>query len=835
MSICGLVSGGKDSIFNLFVAKRLGYNITFNELDSYMFQSVGSLGVVTQSSCMNTPLLRKIIQGKSLNIGEDYDETCGDEIEDLYSLLLDVKNRFPEVKYVSTGAIASDYQRIRVEHVCHRLELENVAFLWHIPQPILLHWMIDSGLDARLIKVAAFGLTSQRFLGRTLKESFSQLLDLKKQFEVNVCGEGGEYETFVCDCPTIFNTAKVSIDWTTHFQSHSQPNVAGMELLASIRDLSIIHPETTLLPILSSAEYSEQFGFTKQIENDRGALDSVGHIEFNSIPPIQLTSTSPMSNINATISPTLPQFGLPPVSLCHPPSVQSLVLNEKTNKFQTSQSPFETLRLSINLAADDDIQTSLPSQIVDGLNQLQANTPKDHVLTHIQVSLPIPTHNQIDSFKTALHHSLVSSLSLPSLPSLQILFSCRSESIDFVAHTQHKQYQFSPKHIESITFTLQPFRHPISQTTTSSLIQRFSSLTLLESHSLPPFISPPFYSTHAKIVEAALSSLDLKSIPSHAPPLPDQLCSSLASFLRFSTESQSAENLLSSQMLIVLHHTGRDNLPFSQINDSIQTQLWTISCERSANDWMCSHPSDDYFGQHSSDQDSLSEEEMEERTEHVESLLSTFRGLSLPPILLTQIQSDTTSLLSVDPIGLDEKETVNRIKKAKWEEQNREEETEEEAPDQSPQFRLSAVPTSLRRENMAFSTSPSDSTVHIRLHSSFFRSLAMSGVVDIPLEHFTAMSDPTTIISTFLTNAFLLIQHASEISNIPSESLCSLNLFLSRPHFTLSPSEIRDLTQIIELSFHAILTIIQADSLSTSLSPEGSVLALTFMAARNTA
>ena len=49
--------------------------------------------------------------------GLAYSMTEGDEVEDLYRLLSHAKQAMPELQAVSSGAIASDYQRLRVEHV----------------------------------------------------------------------------------------------------------------------------------------------------------------------------------------------------------------------------------------------------------------------------------------------------------------------------------------------------------------------------------------------------------------------------------------------------------------------------------------------------------------------------------------------------------------------------------------------------------------------------------------------------------------------------------------------------------------------------------------------
>ena len=46
-----------------------------------------------------------------------YTATAADEVEDLAQLLAWAVQRHPQIGAVSSGAIASDYQRLRVEHV----------------------------------------------------------------------------------------------------------------------------------------------------------------------------------------------------------------------------------------------------------------------------------------------------------------------------------------------------------------------------------------------------------------------------------------------------------------------------------------------------------------------------------------------------------------------------------------------------------------------------------------------------------------------------------------------------------------------------------------------
>lgn len=45
------------------------------------------------------------------------------------------------------------------------------------------------------------GLVPDRHLGKSLREMQSHLLKMRDKYGLNVCGEGGEYETFTLDCP----------------------------------------------------------------------------------------------------------------------------------------------------------------------------------------------------------------------------------------------------------------------------------------------------------------------------------------------------------------------------------------------------------------------------------------------------------------------------------------------------------------------------------------------------------------------------------------------------------------------------------------------------------
>ena len=156
-----LVSGGKDSCCSLMECAKRGHRVVAianlhpqaapskegaeqeesevgsrDELDSFMFQTVG-WNVIQQSyaQCLGVPLFCRPINGTALSRSlhyneeeEEKDETrtggvrdeaenTEDEVEDLFQLLIHVKQQIPDVQAVCSGAIFSDYQRNRVEHV----------------------------------------------------------------------------------------------------------------------------------------------------------------------------------------------------------------------------------------------------------------------------------------------------------------------------------------------------------------------------------------------------------------------------------------------------------------------------------------------------------------------------------------------------------------------------------------------------------------------------------------------------------------------------------------------------------------------------------------------
>ncbi|XP_044020531.1 diphthine--ammonia ligase isoform X2 [Aphidius gifuensis] len=164
-------------------------------------------GIEYIGKAMGLPLYREPTFGKSCMREKYYTKTDDDEVEDLYRLLAKVKEK-ENIDAVASGAILSDYQRIRVENVTSRLGLVSLAYLWRRNQDDLLKEMIACSMNAVLIKVACQGL-EPKHLGKSISNMQQTLKRLNDLYGVHICGEGGEYETFTLDCPLFIKSIVV--------------------------------------------------------------------------------------------------------------------------------------------------------------------------------------------------------------------------------------------------------------------------------------------------------------------------------------------------------------------------------------------------------------------------------------------------------------------------------------------------------------------------------------------------------------------------------------------------------------------------------------------------
>ena len=102
-----------------------------------------------------------------------------------------------------SGAVASEYQRTRLDNVSEELGIKGFTPLWHKNEEQLIREQITSGFEFIITACNALGL-DERWLGRKVGiEQVDELVKLKKRYGLSVAFEGGEAETFVTKAPTL--------------------------------------------------------------------------------------------------------------------------------------------------------------------------------------------------------------------------------------------------------------------------------------------------------------------------------------------------------------------------------------------------------------------------------------------------------------------------------------------------------------------------------------------------------------------------------------------------------------------------------------------------------
>ncbi|KAF1845666.1 ATP binding L-PSP endoribonuclease family protein-like protein [Cucurbitaria berberidis CBS 394.84] len=240
LNVIALISGGKDSLYSILHCQANGHTLTalanlyptrttnFDEdINSYMYQTVGHSVIPLYEQALGIPLYRQEITGKTVDSSRDYGTPQAgqeqDETENLVPLLKSVMEAHPEANAVSTGAILSTYQRTRVESIALRLGLTPLSYLWQYPllppytQTSLLHDMTAVGQEAIIIKTASGGL-DESFLGfdvahqRTIGRLSKAMSRFGETSNGAIVGEGGEFETLALDGPTPLWKKRIRIE-----------------------------------------------------------------------------------------------------------------------------------------------------------------------------------------------------------------------------------------------------------------------------------------------------------------------------------------------------------------------------------------------------------------------------------------------------------------------------------------------------------------------------------------------------------------------------------------------------------------------------------------------
>ena len=198
-----LFSGGKDSAYSAWLAKEYGYELTclisiFSEnQESYMFHTPSIKQVKKQAEGMEIPLIIQKTEGNK-----------EEELKDLEKAIKKAKQKY-KIEGIVTGAIQSIYQSLRIQKICNKLNLECFNPIWQKNEEEYLAELIQNKFKVILTGVFAYPL-NESWLGKEINREFiNELKKINQTYKINIAGEGGEYETFVLNCPLFKKELKI--------------------------------------------------------------------------------------------------------------------------------------------------------------------------------------------------------------------------------------------------------------------------------------------------------------------------------------------------------------------------------------------------------------------------------------------------------------------------------------------------------------------------------------------------------------------------------------------------------------------------------------------------
>ncbi len=192
-------SGGKDSILAIYRAIKAGYEPiglinTFNtDKERSWFHG------------LSESLLKRV--EASLGIPIQLVRTSGEAYsQNFEKALLEARNQGAE--YCVFGDIDIEGHRVWCRERCEAVGLTAYFPLWGESREVLVLENIDLGFKA-YISVLKHTLVDEKLLGKPLSRS---LVESIAQGGADICGENGEYHTFVADGPLFKQPVDFSFD-----------------------------------------------------------------------------------------------------------------------------------------------------------------------------------------------------------------------------------------------------------------------------------------------------------------------------------------------------------------------------------------------------------------------------------------------------------------------------------------------------------------------------------------------------------------------------------------------------------------------------------------------
>jgi len=191
-------SGGKDSSLALYYALKQGYDVKFlvnfvsQKYRRSSFHGIKEELINLQAECLGIKLL-------SYHVG-----LKNSSYEKKFNMMLKKLKKLA-VEYFVCGDIYLEEHPNWIKNQCDKFGLKLYEPLWKRPTLELIKEFISLGFKAKVVSVNAKVLPKD-FVGMDLDENFVSEI---QKYKCCICGENGEYHTFVYDGPIFKKRIKI--------------------------------------------------------------------------------------------------------------------------------------------------------------------------------------------------------------------------------------------------------------------------------------------------------------------------------------------------------------------------------------------------------------------------------------------------------------------------------------------------------------------------------------------------------------------------------------------------------------------------------------------------
>ncbi len=213
-------SGGKDSCLACYRAIKDGIRISHlvHFVREFNLHGVDERLIRLQAGLSGIPIVQRKVLSDNFKV----------EFKDTVRCLINKGSNPPsppfrkggmggfEIRGMVFGDIYLEPHKEWVERVCGEIGIEAVEPLWGISTEELINEFIDEGFEAVVVSGKG-GLIDKEWIGRKVDRNFTEYLKTRK---LDLCGENGEYHTFVISGPLFKGRIEITDSVITNRNDH---------------------------------------------------------------------------------------------------------------------------------------------------------------------------------------------------------------------------------------------------------------------------------------------------------------------------------------------------------------------------------------------------------------------------------------------------------------------------------------------------------------------------------------------------------------------------------------------------------------------------------------